>query len=88
MTDSPAGEMRGDSRRFDLVNYEVGHKSEDGCSWVIVTFDFDFAEFDVMFKRELAEKFVVELRDELVRAKQSELEWQTNTDPESGVEGE
>lgn len=82
----PAGELRGQDMQLDAVDYEIDMvEIEEGLSMVFVTFDFGFAELDVEFNVEDGEEFIVEFRDELVRAKQAQLEYQTNTDPESGV---
>lgn len=81
----PSGELRGQELPLDRVSYEMSWKECGEFQFVTVTFDLGFAEFDVDFELEEAEQFIVEFRDELVRAKQAELEYETNTDPESGV---
>lgn len=82
----PSGELRGHDQPLDAVDYEIDMvEFEEGHCMVAVTFDLGFAELDVQFNSEDAEEFIVEFRDELVHAKQAQLEWETNTDPETGV---
>lgn len=57
----------------------------EGFCTVAVTFEISIVEFEVEFKIEQAEEFIVEFRDELNHAKQNKLEWETNTDPKTGV---
>jgi hypothetical protein len=52
---------------------------------VALRFGFAGLEAELTFDIEAAEEFLIQFRDEIVRAKQKELEWETNTDPESGI---
>lgn len=85
MTDyGVSGRLSGQEMRLE-VDYDLDHEGGGEYQAVVATFDLGFAEFDAHFTEEEAEQFIVEFRDELVRAKQAKLEWETNTDPESGV---
>lgn len=70
------------------IEYDIEHVTIDGHSYLEITFKIGLGEFTARFTIERAEKFIVELRDEIVRAKQAQLEWETDTDPETGVIGE
>lgn len=82
---SVGGWLEGKEIPLDRIDYELAHNTEEGDSWVLVTFDLGFAEVEVQFDAEQAEEFIVEFRDELVRAKQASLEQQTDTDSDTGV---
>lgn len=84
-SDDVCGELRGQDVPLDRVSYELSREESGAYQFVTVTFDLGLAEFDVNFEVEKAEQFIVEFRDEVVRAKQADLEYQTDTDPETGV---
>ena len=81
LTISGTGEVAG------AVSYEVEHVELDGGETQLVRITFDLWELfaSVDFHVDQAEEFIIQLRDEIVRAKQARLEWETNTDPESGI---
>ncbi len=81
----PGGRLRGKDIPIDEIGYELDHQSDDGYAWVLLTLDLGFTEVEVQFDTDRAETFLVEFRDELVKAKRAQLEQQTNTDPSSGV---
>ncbi|WP_143414708.1 hypothetical protein [Halorubrum sp. SD683] len=81
----PGGRLRGKDMVVDEIGYELDYQTEDEYAWVLLTLDLGFTEVEVQFDSEKAEQFIVEFRDELVKAKQEQLEYDTNTDPDSGV---
>lgn len=70
-----------------VVGYGIRHVELDNGETQIVrlTFDLGGLEMNTDFSIEEAEEFIVAYRDAVVRAKQARLEWETNTDPESGI---
>lgn len=80
-----SGTLTGKEQGFDRVDYSLDYAAEAESVAVVTTFDLGFGEFDVYFSEDEAEQFIVKFRDELVRAKQARLEWETDTDPDSGV---
>ena len=88
---SEAGEVSvtisGTGNVAGAVGYEVEHVELDNGETQLVRLTFDLWELSasVDFHIDQAEDFLVQFRDEVVRAKQAELEWETNTDPESGI---
>lgn len=75
---------------FECVDYEVTHADHDGgeSQTVELTVGREGLTVTHEFPIEAAEEFIVRFRNAVVRAKQAELEWQTNTDPSSGVPDE
>ncbi len=69
------------------VGYEVEHVELDDGETQLVRLTFDLWELSasVDFHIDQAEDFLVQFRDEVVRAKQAQLEWETDTDPETGI---
>ena len=88
---SEAGEVSvtisGTGNVAGAVGYEVEHVELDNGETQLVRLTFDLWELSasVDFHIDQAEDFLVQFRDEVVRAKQAELKWETNTDPESGI---
>lgn len=85
--DEVAVTISGTGNVADAVGYEVEHvELDDGeTQLVLLTFELWELSASVDFHIDQAEDFLVQFRDEVVRAKQAELEWETNTDPESGI---
>ena len=83
--DTCAAKFRGTSRSLDAVSWELEAQEADGYAFVALRFGFAGLEAELTFDIEAAEEFLIQFRDEIVRAKQKELEWETNTDPESGI---
>ena len=71
------------------VGYDVEHVELDNGETQLVRFTFNLWKLSasVGFHAKQAEEFIVQFRDEVVRAKQAELEWETDTDPETGIAG-
>lgn len=92
--DGPAGQpfirLRGEGRAFESTPLTVEHVEEDDGETQIVRVEADLynltAEID--FLVDDAEQFLILFRDEIVRAKRAELEWETDTDPDTGIAGE
>lgn len=84
MTITRTGEVAG------AVGYDVEHVELDGGQTQVVRLTFDLWELEasVNFHIDQAEDFIVRFRDEVVRAKQAEVEWETNTNPDTGIAGE
>lgn len=80
-----SAEFHGTSHTLDAVSWELEAQEADGYAFVALRFGFAGLEAELTFGIEAAEEFLVQFRDEIVRAKQKELEWETNTDPESGI---
>lgn len=80
--------ISGRGNAADAVNYDVEHlELEDGeYHMVRVNLDIGFVEASVDFDLDDAEEFLIEFRDHLVNAKRAQLEWESNTDPTTGVE--
>jgi hypothetical protein len=87
MTDDVAITISGTDNVADAVGYEIEHvELGDGETQLIrLTFDLWELSASVDFHIDQAEDFIVQFRDEVVRAKQAELEWETDTDPEAGI---
>ena len=79
--------LGGEGLLNENVTYDVeAAEHGDGEAYSVdLTFDLDGLSLTIDFDPEVAEEFIVAFRDEIVRAKQKELEWETDTDPESGV---
>lgn len=60
----------------------------DSVGLVELTIDFGGVKAELTMDIKHAEQFIVEGRDAVVQAKQAELEWETDTDPEAGVNEE
>jgi hypothetical protein len=90
MTDDVAVTISGTGNVASAVGYEVEHVELDDGEIQLVRLTFDLWELSasVDFHIGQAEDFLVQFRDEVVRAKQAELEWETDTDPETGIAGE
>lgn len=86
----PSVTFSGTEEVTDAVRYDVNHVSlDDGeTNLVCLTVNIWSLEASVNFRIEQAEEFIVQFRDETVRAKQAQLEYQTDTDPETGVDTE
>lgn len=82
--------ITGTGKTANSVSYEIEHvELEDGeMNIVRVTFDLWEFEISVDFNVDEADQFLTRFRDEVVRAKQSRLEWETDTDPSTGVSEE
>lgn len=88
MTDGEASvSITGTGEVVGAVGYESEHVELDGGETQLVRLTFGLWELSasIDFHVDQAEEFIVQLRDEVVRAKQTRLEWETNTDPESGI---
>lgn len=87
MTDDVAVTISGTGNVASAVGYEVEHvKLDDGETQLIrLTFDLWELSASVDFHIDQAEDFLVQFRDEVVWAKQAELEWETDTDPATGI---
>ena len=72
------------------VSYDVKHVDAvaDGTQVVRLTFGLWELCVSVDFCIDQADEFLVEVRDAVVRAKRAQIEWETNTDPETGIVGE
>jgi hypothetical protein len=80
-----SAEFHGTSYTLDAVSWEIEAQQADGYAFVALRFGLAGLEAELTFDIEAAEEFLIQFRDEIVRAKQKELEWETNTDPESGI---
>jgi hypothetical protein len=78
-------EFHGTGFPLDVVTWELDSHESDGHAFVDLCFNFGELEAELSFEIEDAEQFIVQFRDEVVRAKQRELEWQTDTDSQTGV---
>lgn len=87
MSDDVAVTISGTGNIADAVGYEVEHVELDDGETQLVRLAFDLWQLtaSVDFHIDQAEDFLVQFRDEVVRAKQAELEWETDTDPETGI---
>lgn len=87
MSDDVAVTISGTGNIADAVGYEVEHVELDDGETQLVRLTFGLWQLtaSVDFHIDQAEDFLVQFRDEIVRAKQAELEWETNTDPETGI---
>lgn len=87
MTDDVAVTISGTGQVASAVGYEVEHVELDDGETQLIRLTFDLWELSasVDFHIDQAEDFLVRFRDEVVRAKQAELEWETDTDPETGI---
>jgi hypothetical protein len=87
MSDDVAVTISGTGNIADAVGYKVEHVELDNGETQLVRLTFDLWQLtaSVDFHIDQAEDFLVQFRDEIVRAKQAELEWETNTDPETGI---
>lgn len=82
-------QLSGDIVLSESTEYEIDHRTYEGVPVVEITLHgAETLEISFTLRPEQAEEFVTRVRDEIVRGKRSELEWLTNTDPESGVAGE
>lgn len=88
--DEVAVTISGTGNAASAVGYEIEHVELDDGETQLVRLTFDLWELSasVDFHIEQAEEFIVRFRDEVVRAKQAQLEWETDTDPETGIAGE
>jgi len=87
MTRRAWARLAGEGLLSESVSYEIEateHGNGEAFS-VDITIDLGGLSLTIDFDPEMAEDLVVDLRDEIVRAKQKELAWQTDTDPETGV---
>jgi hypothetical protein len=78
-------EFHGTGFPLDAVTWELDSHESDRHAFVDLCFNFGELEAELSFEIEDAEQFIVQFRDEVVRAKQRELEWQTDTDSQTGV---
>jgi len=83
--DTCAAKFRGTGHSLDVVPWEIKAQEADGYAFVALRFGFAGFEAELTFDIETAEEFLIQFREDIVRAKQKELEWETNTDPESGI---
>lgn len=81
------GRIFGTGKIADTVDCETEHieDTEAEVQMIEVTFDFYMVEFSVTYSIKEAEEFLVGFRDEIIRAKRAQLEWETDTDPETGI---
>ena len=79
--------LSGNQLVSENASYDIEHVEHgDGEAYSIdLTLDLGGLEVVVDFPLEAAEEFLVAFRDEIVRGKQARLEWETDTDPETGV---
>jgi hypothetical protein len=75
-------DISGTEAMADAVTWEFDTWQEEGIAHVDVTFELGALKMRFSFTVDQAEQFVVQFRDEIVGAKQKELEWKTNTDTE------
>jgi len=77
----------GEGALHDNAGYEVEHVADAGGQEQIIrlTVDLGGLQLSLDFNLEGAEEFIVRVRDAVVRAHQARLEWETDTDPETGV---
>lgn len=87
MTDDVAVTISGTGNVASAVGYDVEHVELDAGETQLIRLTFDLWELSasVDFNIDQAGDFIVRFRDEVVRAKQVELEWETDTDPETGI---
>lgn len=85
--DGVVASISGEGALHDNAGYEVEHRSDAGGQEQFIRLTVDLGGFQLAldFNLDGAEEFVVRVRDKIVRAKQAQLEWQTDTDPETGV---
>lgn len=83
--DTCAAKFRGTGHSLDAVSWELEAQEADGYAFVALRFGFAGLEAELTFDIETAEEFLIQVRDEIVRAKQKELKWETNTDPDTGI---
>lgn len=69
------------------AEYEIERKEMAGgeIQLVEVTLDTGAVEISTEFELDEAEEFLVEFRDAIVDGKIKELEWETDTGPETGL---
>lgn len=72
---------------YESVDYDVKHVEHDGgeAHTIELTLNLGGLSVTVDFPLNTAEAFLGEFRDEIVRAKRTKLEWETDTDPSTGV---
>ena len=83
--DTSAAEFHGKGHSLDAVPWELEAREADGYAFVALRFGFAGLETELTFDIETAEEFLIQFRDEIVRAKRKELEWETNTNPDTGI---
>jgi hypothetical protein len=71
---------------LDAVNWELDSHAEDGIGVVELQLGLGGLDVELSFTIDEAQSFLEDVRDETVRAKQAELEWEMDTDPETGIE--
>lgn len=79
--------LAGEQVLSEGASYDIEHVEHGGEAYSVeVTVDLGGLELTLDFALEEAEEFIVRFRDEVVRAKQAKLEWETDTDVDSGVD--
>lgn len=82
----PAGGRLSGELHAHPVPWEIETSTEDGVGLVTVSFPVRGLDVEVSFPIETADEFIVELRDAIVDAKRQQLEWETDTDPDTGID--
>ncbi|MUW14849.1 hypothetical protein GJ633_09370 [Halorubrum sp. CBA1125] len=85
-SDDCAGRVLGSGGYSYSVGWETDSHAEDGIGMIELCIQLGGFDVELSFRIDEAETFLEDVRDEIVRAKQAELEWETDTDPETGVE--
>jgi hypothetical protein len=80
-----SAEFHGASHTLDAVSRELEAQEADGYAFVALRFGFAGGEAEPLVDIKAASDFLIQFRDEIIRAKQKAPEWETNTDPESGI---
>jgi hypothetical protein len=79
--------LSGEEFISETATYDVDHVAHAGGETVTIDLTVDMGGISLTVDMDLdeAESFIRQFRDEIVRARQARIEWETDTDPETGI---